>query len=98
MPACPPPEAPRRPAQTPPAASARRTGPGSYELTVRPGADVADVADALGAVPLDAVFVGRRVGAEAVLEFRTVPPAAADPAFAGTPPPLEPASPVLAAA
>jgi len=57
-------------------ADARRVRDGGYEVTVSPGADVADVIDALAAVPIDAIFVEVFDDVDAVLMFRPIPPAA----------------------
>jgi hypothetical protein len=76
----------------------RCTGPGSYAVTVRPCAELADVFDALGVVPVDTVLVNVSEGGaagETVLAFRQVPPDDAPAAArAGTPAGPEPAAPV----
>jgi hypothetical protein len=83
----------------------RRTGPGSYEVTVRPRAALADVFDALGVVPIDTVLADVSGGGagETVLAFRQVPPGAAATAVASTgtpgwPPPDAPAPTAAASA
>jgi uncharacterized repeat protein (TIGR03917 family) len=53
--------------------SVKVTRGGDREVTIRPGADAADVATALGAVPADAVFTDHYGEIDAVLVFRPIP-------------------------
>ena len=64
-------------------ATTRHTGRGVYEVALGTGAELADVFDALGAVPIDTDLVGVKifgdvdVDGDTVLVFRQVPPVAA---------------------
>ncbi len=56
-----------------PFVSVRTQDGGDFDLTVRPGADVADLAGALDEIPGDAVFIESYGDVDAVLVFRPIP-------------------------
>jgi uncharacterized repeat protein (TIGR03917 family) len=95
----PPPRSPLHPAprELRPIAGARGVGDGYFEIAVQPGADAADVAAALGAIPLEAAYVEVHDDVDTVLVFRVAPPAAA-PVPARPAGPDAPARPALVAA
>jgi uncharacterized repeat protein (TIGR03917 family) len=64
---------------------------------IQPGADAADVAAALGAIPFEAAYVEVHDDVDTVLVFRVAPPAAA-PVPAQPAAPDAPARPALVAA
>ncbi|WP_045875085.1 hypothetical protein [Pseudofrankia sp. DC12] len=66
-----------------------------HELTIRPGADIGDLAAILADLPADAFFTEHFGDVDAVLVFRNVPE---DPALvrAGATPPAEPAAASIA--
>jgi uncharacterized repeat protein (TIGR03917 family) len=83
-----------------PIAGARGIGDGYFEIAIQPGADAADVAAALDAIPLEATYVEVHDDVDTVLVFRAAPPAAhgvpARPAGPNAPAPAIPALAVAA--
>lgn len=65
----------RPPSGDDPFVSVDQLGDGDHHVTVRPGADIADLAGALDEIPADAVFVEAFGDVEAVLVFHADPPA-----------------------
>ncbi|ABW14891.1 conserved hypothetical protein [Parafrankia sp. EAN1pec] len=63
----------RTPGGDSPLAATRTTDSGDHTLTIRPGADVGDLAAVLGAMPADAVFSEHFGDVDLVLIFRQDP-------------------------
>jgi uncharacterized repeat protein (TIGR03917 family) len=70
----------RNPHEGRPLATVRQNQRGDYEVTLKPGADVADLADVLGTIPANAIFMGEYSDIDTVLVFRPVPGSASMPA------------------
>ncbi|WP_131788001.1 hypothetical protein [Protofrankia symbiont of Coriaria ruscifolia] len=74
MPIIPPAHGPwRTPSDQPAFVTVRRSRSGDYAVTVRPGADPADVSSALGTVPVDTVFTESFGDVDITLIFRIIP-------------------------
>ncbi len=65
----------RNPHEGRPLATAHRTQRGAYEVTMQPGADVADLAAVLDALPHDSIFTEHYGDVDVVLVFQPLPPA-----------------------
>jgi uncharacterized repeat protein (TIGR03917 family) len=71
----------RNPYEGRPLATVRQTQHGDHEVTIQPGADVADLVEVLGRVPATSIFTEHYGDVDAVLVFRPIPgvPAGAAP-------------------
>jgi uncharacterized repeat protein (TIGR03917 family) len=63
----------RTPGGDSPLVATHKTNTGDHELTIRPGADVGDLAAILANLPADAFFTEHYGDVNAVLVFRQVP-------------------------
>ncbi len=75
----------RTPHEARPLVVARRAPRGAYEIVIRPGGDVADLAAVLTALPHDAIFTWHYGDPEAVLVFQPIPPADVAALLSGAP-------------
>ncbi len=66
----------RTPHEGQPLAFARQNQHGDYEVTVKPGADVADLVGVLGTISTSAIFAEAYGDVDTVLVFRRIPGAA----------------------
>ncbi len=74
MPIIPPDHGPwRTPSNQPPFVTVQRSHSGDWKVTIRPGADPADLSSALVAVPVDTVFIEAFGDVDITLIFRMIP-------------------------